>query len=57
MNLPRQPQPVKLTLKGQPEDVRRYMALIARRIEAIGFDHVTISGENELTIHPAAVND
>lgn len=57
----RQPKPVIVTLKGEPEDVRYWLREFMRRGEFKG-DRVTAgafidSFEAVFTIHPRAVND
>lgn len=56
MELPRQPQHVKVTFEGEQIDVDHYISKFKRIIEGGSYDHVTHVG-NTITIHPAAVND
>jgi hypothetical protein len=57
----RQPQPVTVTVKGEPEDVRYWLRDLMRRAEFKG--DMTQAGafidsfEAQFTIYPRAVND
>tara|TARA_R110000868_G_C10500476_1_gene731117 strand:+ start:228 stop:413 length:186 start_codon:yes stop_codon:yes gene_type:complete len=61
MNLPRQPEPIKVIFEGAPEDrkyIIRYMETIRSFIERQSFDNVVVNHEALLlTIFPRAVND
>ncbi len=63
MDLPRQPQPVKVTLEGELPDVYSWSRAIRARAEANGADtsdivsHHGDTSKAEFTIYPRAVND
>ena len=52
----RQPQPVRVTLFGEPEDVSFWLRQLRQRAEFKG-DMTTVNQPNVFTIHPRAVND
>jgi hypothetical protein len=56
MDLPRQPEPVKITAEGDKRDVEYYLRRIKAIIERGSYDNVVIV-DNTLTIYPRAVND
>lgn len=56
MNLPRQRQPVKVTLSGDAEDIEYYLPILKRAAEARGED-TNMSQPYAFTIYPRAVND
>jgi hypothetical protein len=52
----RQPQPVKITLEGDPIDVIPWMRALMRRAESSG-DMAQKINDNSFMIYPRAVND
>ncbi len=52
----RQPQPVTVTLDGDPKDVSYWLHKLKRRAEFKG-DQVECHSPNIFTIYPRAVND
>jgi hypothetical protein len=57
MDLPRQPQPVKVVLEGDPIDVSKYIHFIMNFIEVKTYDTCTRTSTTSFTIYPRAVND
>jgi hypothetical protein len=57
MELPRQPQPVRVVLVGEPTDVERYRNRLISIIENGSLDTCTKTDNNIFTIYPRAVND
>lgn len=57
MELPRQPQPVRVLLVGEPIDVEHYRNKLIRVLENGSYDTCTKTDNNVFTIYPAAVND
>lgn len=57
MELPRQPEPVTITFKGDPRDVDYYLRKIQIALERHSYDHALRVAHNKLVIRPAANND
>lgn len=56
MDLPRQPEKVRVSFHGDLRDVEHYIRKISHIIESGSYDVVTRMG-NQIIIHPRAVND
>lgn len=56
MDFGRQPQPVKVTLEGEPVDVTHWLRKFKRLAESSG-DSVQSHNANTFKIYPHAVND